>query len=253
MEVSSQATSALPPAGESEFPNGGRAGRCNGRDAHGALPERRAQSVRGARASSQPPNLQLRAASTSHAFACGGRDPGRVHALGAKRRRVQTRSSVLDLAVHHRGNLRIDQLRKLSHRRHASLDQRAGNQPDAQLLGERFRIRVPFERGAQRALVGSAVLDRASRRLVAGRSTRGVPAARGRELALPRHRRDHRRRREYREESNALCARPIEGRPERFPRSTPARCARRFFRHLSWIARSSTESCSTCSTTSWTS
>ena len=49
-------------------------------------------------------------------------------------------------------NLCIDQLRKLSHRRHASLDQREGNQPDAQLLGETISDPSPRSSAEHNAL-----------------------------------------------------------------------------------------------------
>jgi RNA polymerase sigma-70 factor (ECF subfamily) len=49
-------------------------------------------------------------------------------------------------------NLCIDQLRKLSHRRHASLDQREGNQPDAQLLGETISDPSPLSSAEHNAL-----------------------------------------------------------------------------------------------------
>jgi len=49
-------------------------------------------------------------------------------------------------------NLCIDQLRKLSHRRHASLDQREGNQPDAQLLAETISDPNPLSSAEHNAL-----------------------------------------------------------------------------------------------------
>src|SRR6187402_373783 len=49
-------------------------------------------------------------------------------------------------------NLCIDQLRKLSHRRHLSLDQREGNQPDAQLLGETISDPSPLSSAEHNAL-----------------------------------------------------------------------------------------------------
>jgi RNA polymerase sigma-70 factor (ECF subfamily) len=53
-------------------------------------------------------------------------------------------------------NLCIDQLRKLSHRRHASLDQPQGDQVDAQLLGE--AISDPNPQGdAERSALSSEV------------------------------------------------------------------------------------------------
>ena len=49
-------------------------------------------------------------------------------------------------------NLCIDQLRKLSHRRHASLDQPEGNQPEAQLLGETISDPNPLASAEHNAL-----------------------------------------------------------------------------------------------------
>ena len=49
-------------------------------------------------------------------------------------------------------NLCIDQLRKLSHRRHASLDQQVGNQPDAQLLGDTISDPSPLSNAEHNAL-----------------------------------------------------------------------------------------------------
>ena len=49
-------------------------------------------------------------------------------------------------------NLCIDQLRKLSHRRHASLDQQVGNQPYAQLLGDTISDPSPLSNAEHNAL-----------------------------------------------------------------------------------------------------
>ena len=115
-------------------------------------------------------------------------------------------------------NLCIDQLRKLSHRRHASLDQpRAAIRADAQLLGDTISDPNPqasAERNALSSEVRSSIVKAVDSLPDDQREVFLLREVAN--LAVSRHRRDHRRGREHGQESNALRTRPIEGRAVRF-------------------------------------